>query len=74
MKLLVTWVGTADLRAPGLDDESNIGPIAQALAARPFSRVLLPADQEPAQVAKFEDWLRARGSPPIDVQGVKLRG
>jgi transcriptional regulator with GAF, ATPase, and Fis domain len=72
MKMLVAWIGTADLRAPDLNDESDIGPIAQALAARSFGRVLLLADQQPAQVSKFEAWLRARKSPPLDIQGVKL--
>ena len=53
MKMLASWIGTADLRAPDLNDESDIGPIAQALAARSFGRVLLLADQQPAQVSKL---------------------
>jgi hypothetical protein len=32
--MLVAWIGTADLRAPDLNDESDVGPIAQAVAAR----------------------------------------
>jgi transcriptional regulator with PAS, ATPase and Fis domain len=72
MKMLVAWVGTADLRAPDLDDEADVGPIAQALTARSFNRVLLLADQEAAQVSKFETWLRARTSLPIEIQTAKL--
>jgi len=70
--MLVAWVGTADLRAPDLDDEADVGPIAQALTARSFNRVLLLADQEVVQVAKFETWLRARTSFPIEIQTAKL--
>jgi transcriptional regulator with PAS, ATPase and Fis domain len=72
MKFLAAWIGTADLRAPDLSDEGDVGPIAQALAARSFSHVLLLADQEVAQVSRFEAWLRARTSAEIDVQRVKL--
>jgi transcriptional regulator with GAF, ATPase, and Fis domain len=72
MKMLAAWIGTADLRAPDLNDESDVGPIAQALAARSFGRVLLLADQEAAQVSKFEAWLRTRTAAPIDIQRVKL--
>jgi transcriptional regulator with GAF, ATPase, and Fis domain len=72
MKMLVAWIGTADLRAPDLNDESDVGPIAQALSARSFNRALLLADQEAPQVSKFEAWLRARTSPLIDIQRAKL--
>jgi transcriptional regulator with PAS, ATPase and Fis domain len=72
MKMLASWIGTADLRAPELNDETDIGPIAQALAARSFGRVLLLADQDLAEVSNFATWLRARNSPPLDIQNVKL--
>jgi DNA-binding NtrC family response regulator len=72
MKMLVAWVGTADLQAPDLGDEAGVGPIAHALTARSFDRVLLLADQEAARVSKFETWLRGRTSSVIDVQTAKL--
>jgi transcriptional regulator with GAF, ATPase, and Fis domain len=72
MNMLVAWLGTADLRAPYLGDEADVGPIAQALGARSFSRALLLADQDAAQVSKFEAWLRARTSLPIEIQTAKL--
>jgi hypothetical protein len=65
MKMLVSWIGTADLRAPDLDDETDVGPVAQALATRSFARVLLLADQDADEITKFEAWLRTahhRGS------------
>jgi transcriptional regulator with GAF, ATPase, and Fis domain len=72
MKMLVAWLGTADLRAPDLGDDADIGPIAQALTARSFGRALLLADQEANRVSKFGAWLRARTSIPIEIQTAKL--
>jgi DNA-binding NtrC family response regulator len=60
MRLLVSWIGNADLRAPDAEDKSDIGPIAQAIEARPFDRVLLLADQDKAALRKYEGWLRAK--------------
>jgi transcriptional regulator with GAF, ATPase, and Fis domain len=62
MRLLVSWIGTADLRAPRAEDKTDVGPVAQAIAARKFDRILLLADQDPARLRAYEGWLRARGS------------
>lgn len=58
--MLVSWIGNADLRAPDAEDKSDVGPVAQALAARHFDRVLLLADQNKAALRKYEGWLRAK--------------
>src|SRR3954449_12538328 len=60
MRILVSWIGNADLRAPDALDKSDIGPVAQALEARKFDRVLLLADQEKGALRKYEGWLRAK--------------
>ena len=62
MRLLVSWIGNTDLRAPRAENKADVGPIAQALAARKFDRILPLADQEPAGLRSDEGWLRARGS------------
>jgi DNA-binding NtrC family response regulator len=59
MRILVSWIGNADLRAPDAVDKSDIGPVAQALEARQFDRVLLLADQEKGALRKYEGWLRS---------------
>ena len=60
--LLFSWIGRADLRAPG--DGSNgtdgAGPIAQALAERPYDSVVLISDYPKEDVAPFLEWLRPR--------------
>jgi DNA-binding NtrC family response regulator len=60
MRVLVSWIGNADLRAPDAGDRSDIGPVAQAIEARSFDRVLLLADQKKAALRKYEGWLRAK--------------
>src|SRR4051812_36633765 len=60
MRILVSWIGNADLRAPDAEDKSDIGPVAQALEARQFDRVLLLADQEKGALRKYEGWLRSK--------------
>jgi DNA-binding NtrC family response regulator len=76
MRLLVSWIGTADLRAPEAEDKSNIGPVAQAIESRQFDRVLLLADQDKATLRKYEGWLRARigakGRPKVNIERVEL--
>ncbi len=60
MRILVSWVGSADLNAPSKNDNSDIGPLAQAVASRNFDRILLLADQESDPLRKYESWLRAK--------------
>jgi DNA-binding NtrC family response regulator len=60
MQMLVSWIGTADLRAPDAADETDIGPVGQAIKARQFDRLLLLADQDKSAVRKYEGWLRAK--------------
>ena len=40
MRLLVSWIGNTDLRAPRAENKADVGPIAQAIAARKFDRIL----------------------------------
>jgi transcriptional regulator with GAF, ATPase, and Fis domain len=68
MRLLVSWIGNADLRAPDAEDKTDIGPVAQAMEARQFDRVLLLADQEKAALRKYEGWLRTKIADKARVQ------
>lgn len=56
--MLVSWIGNADLRAPSSPDKSDVGPVAQAIAARQFDCVLLLADQDAKALRAYEGWLR----------------
>jgi DNA-binding NtrC family response regulator len=76
MKLLVSWIGNADLRAPGAEDKADIGPVAQAVTARQPDRVLLLADLDPKQLRSYESWLRSvvigRKQTDLHIQRVQL--
>ena len=72
MKVLVCWIGTADLRGPDSTDRSDVGPIANALAARSFDRAVLLSNQEPSQVERFVKWLKLRTQAQIEVERAEL--
>ena len=57
--MLVSWIGNADLRAPESGDKADVGPVAQAIGARQFDRVLLLADLDAKALRTYEGWLRA---------------
>lgn len=59
MRMLVSWIGNADLRAPKSGDKADVGPVAQAIGARQFDRALLLADLDPNALRAYEGWLRA---------------
>jgi transcriptional regulator with PAS, ATPase and Fis domain len=70
--MLVAWIGSADLNAPKLADETNVGPIAQAVRERAFDKALLLANQDPKAIAAYVQWLRSRTELPIEVEQVQL--
>ena len=77
-RVLLAWVGVSDLNGPGKEATGDLGPVAQALAVRPFDQVVLleyfgkPAHQEmlPGYVA----WLRARTTADVVERPEALRG
>ena len=77
-RVLIGWVGVSDLNAPAKGAAGDLGPIAQALAARSFDQVVLleyfgkPEHQKllPGYVA----WLRARTDARIIERPESLRG
>jgi DNA-binding NtrC family response regulator len=73
-KLLVAWVGRTDLRAPAETETVGLGPIAQALDARPFDELWLLADYPKDEVAAYVKWLRSRTSTRIEVLPERLTG
>ena len=77
-RVLLAWVGVSDLNGPGKEATGDLGPVAQAVAMRPFDQVVLleyfgkPAHQEmlPGYVA----WLRARTTAEVVERPEALRG
>jgi len=67
-RILLSWIGNTDLRAPQAETEIGLGPIAQACASLTFERVVLLTDYPETKVAEFRKWLRERIGCPLDVQ------
>jgi DNA-binding NtrC family response regulator len=72
MKILTAWIGTADLNAASAGANGQPGPIASALEARTFDRVLLLANQNPQEVRRYVQWLRKRSDAQIELRQVAL--
>ena len=73
-KILVAWVGNADLRAPTENEQVGVGPIAQALEARAFDEAFLLSNYDEKAVTAYLEWLRGRCTARIEVVEEKLSG
>ena len=73
-RLLVSWLGRTDLRAPRESEEVGLGPIAQAAEAANYDEILLLADYPRDVVAAYLKWLRARAECRIEAEYPKLTG
>ncbi len=85
-RVLIAWVGVADLNGPERERDGNIGPVAHALATRGFDKVvLLKYFEEPRfrdLLPRYFEWLRKRAPSvelverdeslkgPVDVGGI----
>ena len=68
--ILISWIGTADLRAPEEKADLGAGPVAQALAARSFDEAYLLTNYAAAAVRTYLFWLGCR-SPAVRVRVVR---
>lgn len=73
-KILVAWIGNADLRAPTEHEKVGAGPIAQAIEARAFDEAFLLSDYDGKAVAAYLKWLRGRSATRIEIIEEKLSG
>ena len=70
--VLISWIGATDLRAADQTDPTEVGPIARALDARSFDRVVLLYNYDKKKVDPFLRWLGRRATPPVDSRHVDL--
>lgn len=69
-RVLVSWIGTTDLRAPEEGAEVGSGPVAQALEELRFGEARLLTNHEPSTVEPYRAWLQAR-APDVPVHIVQ---
>lgn len=76
--VLLAWVGVSDLRGPERADVGDLGPIAQALAARPFNQVVLleffDKPEHQSLLPGYIAWLQRRTKAEIVQRGETLLG
>ncbi|MCY3932718.1 MAG: sigma-54 dependent transcriptional regulator [Acidobacteria bacterium] len=60
LRVLVSWIGTTDLRAPEESAEVGRGPVAQALEELRFDEACLLTNHGPTTVEPYRSWLQAR--------------
>ncbi|MCZ6688553.1 MAG: sigma 54-interacting transcriptional regulator [Planctomycetota bacterium] len=73
-RLLISWVGRTDLRAPKEEEVVGKGPIAQALDAGSYDAVVLISDYPRKEVAPFLEWLQPRTKAEVTVLYESLSG
>ncbi|MCA9759009.1 MAG: sigma-54-dependent Fis family transcriptional regulator, partial [Candidatus Eisenbacteria bacterium] len=71
-RVLLSWIGYADLSAVLTDPVRGGGPIVQVLDHFSFDEVRLLCDYPRAQAETYVAWLRGRIDAPIDVRWVDL--
>jgi len=57
IRVLITWIGHTDLRAPAEDADVGVGPVAQSLSARRFDRALLITDHQGDVLGAYRKWI-----------------
>jgi DNA-binding NtrC family response regulator len=71
-KILVSWIGQADLNAASQSANAGLGPVATALEGSAFSRVVLLCNYPEEKVAPYRKWLKSKTKCPIEITRVKL--
>lgn len=56
-KILVSWIGHTDLRAPAESETVGMGPVAQALVTKSYNDAFLLTDHEEETVRRYVPWL-----------------
>jgi DNA-binding NtrC family response regulator len=73
-RLLVCWLGFTDLRAAQKTPEVGLGPIAQAIHARPFEEAVIISDHTREATEAYVKWLKSQKMTPVVVHYEKLSG
>jgi len=72
LKTLLAWIGNTDLRAAAGDPAAGLGPIGQAVGARPFDKVVLLSDFPLEKTEDYCAWLGKQSSAEVRFELRKL--
>ncbi len=70
--ILVSWIGTTDLRAQKESSVVGLGPVAQAVKADLYDYVVLISDYDEVKSNSYKDWLQNNLDIPIVFHSVVL--
>jgi DNA-binding NtrC family response regulator len=71
-KVLISWVGTTDLKAADGDPKAGEGPVCQAVQKRKFDEIHLLCNFPKAQSESFRGWIGTKTATKITWHQVKL--
>ena len=72
--ILICWIGLTDIRASKNEESAGLGPIAQAVAARGFSEIVLISNLLSEVNAAYVTWLNQLTDASISLHEKKLTG
>lgn len=64
-KILFSWIGLTDLRAPKEPEEVGLGPIGQAVTECAYSELVLVSDLAGERGIEYSQWLKSKSSVNI---------
>lgn len=64
-KVLVSWIGEADLNARAVSSSQEIGPVASTLSAFSFDHVVLLSSYPTSRSTAYLEWLRHKTSQSV---------
>ncbi len=67
-KILFAWIGQTDLNAAAGDPKAGVGPIASAVDALPFERIVLLCNYPKDSSEAYVRWLGERTDRPINLE------
>ena len=69
---LLAWIGRTDIKSGLNSGKDGLGPIANALGARPFDHACFLNNYPSEEVTTYLNWLKSLTSVPITVHNIKL--
>jgi transcriptional regulator with PAS, ATPase and Fis domain len=67
-RVLLAWIGTADVKAGSGESSAGLGPIAQALASREFDHVVLLNNMAEDRLGDFERWVKKKTKATVIIR------
>ena len=73
-KILLCWIGFADIKASKKEEQAGLGPIGQAVTTHDFDEIVLISDLDEAKSRRYLQWLKSHTNSEIIVTDASLTG